>query len=223
VNATQRKLTIALIAGVLAALGGAAFICRDGLEEQYYLIRLRRDPSLLERLVASGSAPEAAAARDFVEETAGKQALLRLYLVEFNRATTFRDEPAGAGTPAWIAEMLKVPFERAAIALTDEGHSCLTWRKGGHSSYSQSNLRPGGQRLHAVLGLLASLAGETLRLPGLDGFEFHVQRRADMSVESPAAGTAAFLGERGWNEDALRAVAASVQPAAEHVCFFRKI
>ena len=116
---TQRRLAIAIALTAAAALGLTALALRDGIARQVHLLRLRDDPSLFEGMLSSGSAPREAACRDFVNEPAGKEALFRLYLVEYGRASTLKDEPrAPKGKPVFIAEMLTAPFDRAAITLT---------------------------------------------------------------------------------------------------------
>jgi hypothetical protein len=223
VRRTQKKLAIAVAFAAAAALAASAFVLRGGIERGVHLLRLRSDPSLFDEMLASGSPAREAACRDFVNEPAGKEALFRLYLVEFGRAAHAREKPGdGRGPPQFIAEMRDAPFERAAIALWEEGRSCLTWRKGGHSSYSMANLKADRRKLQRVLDLLPKLAGETIRLPDVDGLEFRVARAVDLRSAGPLAGWAPDLAEKGWGEDALRAVAASIHPAADLVCFFRK-
>jgi len=221
---TQRRLAIAIALTAVAALGLTALALRDGIARQVHLLRLRDDPSLFEGMLSSGSAPREAACRDFVNEPAGKEALFRLYLVEYGRASTLKDEPmAPKGKPVFIAEMLTAPFDRAAITLSEEGHSCLTWTQGGHASYSMTNLRSDRRRLRAVLDLVKKLAGETFRLPEVAGLEFRVLRASTLRTETASSSSPArALEESGWGEDALRAVTSSVHPAVDLVCLFRK-
>jgi hypothetical protein len=221
---TQRKLAISIAVAAAASLAVAAFVLRGGIERQVHLFRLRNDPSLLDGMLLGESAAKEAACREFVDEPAGREELFRLYLAEYGRASTLRDDPKDPrGRLVFVKEMLAAPFDRAAIALWEEGHHALTWRKGGHASYSMANLRSDRRRLRAILDLVGKLAGETLRLPEVEGLEFRVARAADVRTEAAAGGPAGALAEHGWSEDALRAVAASVHPAADLVCLFRKV
>ena len=117
-----RRRSVVVLAGAItvAALGLAVAFLWPGLERRYHLEVLRRDPSHLEAMLLSERAAKQEAAREFLREPAGKQALFHLYLDEFDRC-----EPS-LSTRDQLLRLRSDPTNRGVIALWQDGVSVQT-------------------------------------------------------------------------------------------------
>lgn len=209
----KRKRAFVVFTGTsaLAALALAVAFLWPGLERRYHLERLRRDPSGFEEMLLSERAVKQEAAREFLLEPAGKQALFRLYIDEYDRC-----EPS-LSTRDQLLQLRSDPANRGVLALWQNGVSCQTWRGStGHASFSMSNMPLNTRRRALVLELIGLCAGKTFLLSGYERLEFQVKPVSGGNVEVsdwPALATQASGFPPGTPD--------VVPPMAHHACFFR--
>lgn len=200
---------LGLLGLAVAALAGAAALQWRGLLEVYHLVELRRDPGQFEAMLLGGGSKEDAA-RQFLREPEGKQALFRLYLAEYDR---------GSSGFNFSTDLLRRAQEgnvtHGSLVLWENGCSSKTCTDTkGQSSFSVSNLPQDPRRREVILGLLGACVGWTFRIPELPGIEFQIQSSKGGKADPPA-----------WPQDPAPEVSIFGLPtppeAAQHVCHFR--
>ena len=149
-----------------------------------------------------------AAARRFVKERAGKEALFVLYFDEFDK-----NQP-GFKSRDYMERLKGGKVTHGSLTLWANGYSCRTISgTSGMGSFSLANVPTDPRRRDLVLGLLDACAGETFRASGLDHLEFHVEPVRDGQAAPPPWESAA-AGLPSSRE-------ATLAPGVRHVCYFR--
>jgi hypothetical protein len=143
-----------------------------------------------------------------VREPAGKAALLRLYLEEFDKSeTTFK-------VSDYLLRLRQGPYREGALALWENRITVETLAvPSGHHTFSQASAPTNSRRRQRILELLEACAGDTFRAPGFDGFEFQIAQLAAGEAPAPAF-RESLTGEP-------MATWLSRYPDLRYLCFFR--
>lgn len=212
-KAGRRQPIVAGI-GALAvlSLAMAVLVLWPGLERRWRLEQIRKDPARLEEMLLSQRPAPLAAARDFVREPAGAEALFRLYLAELDR------NEQGLGSRDYILRQTRRnAASRGLLALWQDGLCSQSWtvRDRGHASYSLANVPESALRRQRVLELLDAVVGRTFTAPGFEGLEFQVQRAHGGTADLPRWPGALRADEwYPWTKP-------TVPPMARHACYYR--
>lgn len=177
-GSAQRIFLLALAAFVLGALGTAAVLNRDGILRAYHLVRLRGEPGRLDEMLREGG-PRAAAARKFVQERAGKEALFLLYMEEFD------ENQPGFGNRDYLRRVPEMGVTHGSFSLWMNGYSCQTSTGKGGSSFAIANIPKDPARRERILELIGACVGEVFRDPSLERFEFQIRPARDGRAEPP--------------------------------------
>ncbi len=210
-----RRRIVVFAAGALAVggVGLTTAVLWPGLERRYHLEMLRRDPSRFEELLLEVRESRRLAALELLREPAGKEALLRLYLDEYDRS-----EPSLSTRDYLVRRAQKDQELRGVIALWADGVTIQDWTGStGHSSFSMANVPKDPRRRAIILGLLDACVGRTFRAPGFEGLELQLQRVSDGKVLVP------LWTDAGWLPADYPPGTPSVSTMARHACFFRRV
>lgn len=212
--ARRKKVFVAaLVLATIVILAGAGIAVWPSIEREYHLWRLRRRPYLFEPLLLSEVPARAAAARAYTEEPAGRDALMELYLKEYDRSQPNLD------LRSVVLRQGLAPGSAGALSLSEAGMSCQMWTgRTGYSQFSFSGAPDDPRRRNIILDLLGSCAGHTLRVRGFEKLEFLVEAAKDGSTSLSDWSGADAVGKdssTGFRAD-------SMPPDAKHVCFFRQ-
>jgi hypothetical protein len=205
---TGRQRLVALLAaaaGTATALL-AAFSWPE-LATRRFLRGLRQEPASLSELIVSEDRRAQEAVRCFLEERAGKEALLRLYLREFDRPES------GFALREWLPRMRELGTREAAFALRESGYAVERSGGGLRNSFSVSAEPPDRRRRLAILEHLGACAGDTFHLDEMLGIELQIQ-----PVRPGAPIRPEWPGE-GWPPEVYDGLGERAR--AEHVCFLR--
>lgn len=202
----QRRIVLVVACLSAGALVLLALVCRDDLARYYHLHCLREDPSLLEGMLLGG-VNEQAAARRFIKEAPGQEALFRLYLEEFDRG-----QP-GFSNQDYLERLKRGDTTHGSLSLWPSGYSCQssTGRSGG-SSFSLGSVPQDPDRRELILELLDACVGRVFRIESLPHLEFQIRPVVDGEPEMPVWPDAKSLNVRP---------APVVRSGVRHICFFR--
>ncbi len=207
----RKRIVTGIGFAALASVAAATVILSPGLERRYHLFRLERDPALFEAFFLSPSEPRRRAAIDSLRHPPGQEALLALYVAEFDRC-----EPS-LSTREQLLRMREDPAQKGVIALWEDGVNHQNWRgTTGHSSYSMSNVAKDSRRRKLILEHLGACVGRTFQVKGIEGIELQLRSSDGGMVELPVW-TTGSLGA----QDAYPPGAPSVPVVARFACFFR--
>ncbi len=210
-----RRRIVVLAAGAFA-IGGVGLttaVLWPGLERRYHLEMLRGDPSRFEEMLLEVREARRQAALGFLREPAGKEAILRLYLEEYDRS-----EPSLSTRDYLLRRSKTDPGYRGVIALWDDGVTIQDWTGStGHSSFSMANVPKDPRRRAIILGLLDACVGRTFRAPRFEGLELQLERVHDGKVLVP------LWTDTGWLPADYPPGTPSVSTMARHACFFRRV
>ncbi|HVR73826.1 MAG TPA: hypothetical protein VMT52_05815 [Planctomycetota bacterium] len=212
--ARRKKVFVAALGlATIVILAGAGIAVWPSIEREYHLLRLRRKPQLFERLLLSEVPARAAAARAYSAEPAGRDALMDLYLKEYDRSQPNLD------LRSFVLRQGLAPGSAGALSLWEAGMSCQMWTgKTGYSQFSFAGAPDDPRRRAIILDLLDSCAGHTLSVRGFEKLEFLVAAAKEGATSlsewsgADAVGKDSSTGFRGDN----------MPPGAKHVCFFRQ-
>jgi hypothetical protein len=205
-------------AALLAALGAGAagvfgvIFAWPRLVEEYRLWELRREPARFERYFFSADGPEEAAARRFVREPGGREALLALYLGN--------GWPQVGLTEIRVADLIRghlsrrsVPGARdAAVGLSPEAFFWLdfTGPPDAARHVSRIALKPAdATHVRKILAHLVACVGGRLEIASLPGLEFEVVPVVLGAAAAPS-----------WRER-RRFMVFAAYPEVRYVCYFR--
>jgi hypothetical protein len=205
-TSTQRRFVLAL-AGSLALLLGLGVVWRwRDLAREFHLWTLRRSPGRFEEMLLAGGAEEEAA-RSFVREPPGRQALFETCIAEFDRNTT------GLENRKFLRRLEGGDVTHGHLVLRADGLACQTMRgSGGHSTFSFGDPPSDPKRRKLILELMDACVGETFRIADLKHLEFKVQPVRDGKLVPPRWPGGPTYGP-GW--------LAWPAPGVRHACFFR--
>jgi hypothetical protein len=164
------RLVAGLGAAAACAVVAALLAALPRMEQAWHLHSLRTDPGRFEEMLLATSAARRAAATEFILEPAGKDALARLYLSEYDR------NESGMGVRDYLARLRTNAGMEGALALWKDGLNVQTFAaSGGSSSFSTATVPLDPRRREAILELLPRIDGVSFTAPGFDGYEFQVR------------------------------------------------
>lgn len=178
---TARRVVLAVLGGGLLVLLGATALSWPSLERRWFLYSLERDPTRLEKLLLSTSAPVRGAVEDFLDSPSGQHQLLELMLAELDRTNP------DMGNRGQLDRMRRNPVYKGAFVLRDDGITFQTWTgTTGHSSYSVASRPTSPERRRRILELLPRVAGLTHEPSGLRGLQIQVRLVTKDGPEPPS-------------------------------------